>query len=740
MRTTLPGLLALLLIQPAQAQAVSSPPATLPEVPRATGPITIDGKLDEAVWQKALKLGLPYNTRPGENTPAPVRTEAFLSYDDQYFYVAFKAYDPQPENIRAHYTDRDSAYNDDFIGVVVDTFNDERGAYEFFANPLGAQMDLYLNDVGGGESDAFNAIWSSSGRITDFGYVVEMAIPLRALRFPAGKGEMIWNIDLVRFWPREHRYRLALHPMDKNRNCYLCQGVKVRGFSGVDPGNNVLLTPTLTASRTDSRADYSAPLVQGDVDVEAGVTAEWGITPNITLSGTINPDFSQIEADVAQLDVNNRFALFYPERRSFFLEGADYFQTPLDIIYTRNIANPDWGAKVTGKEGAHAFGVFATDDQITNLLFPGSQNSEFGSFAIESQTQAARYRYDVSDGYTLGGVFTSRAGEGYENTVVGADGVLRFTDTDALVFQALQSRTRYNQAMQAEFGVPAGTLQDEAYVILYEHDTRSYSVEGQYINIGEEFRADLGFIPQVGYAESSVSGQYRWYGEEQDWYNEYGLGGEWDITHDTDGQVLEREVKASVYLQAGMQSFVELTALAQDVLYNGVLFDQSRGSLFAEIRPSGLLYANVFIEAGDGIDFANTRPGDLLHAETDLNLRLGRHLHTEISYTYEQLDVAGGRLYTARLSDFRLAWYFNLQMYVRLIAQHQKLARNPALYNDAVDSLSRNLATQLLFSYKLNPQTVFYAGYSNGYIGDAQRSLQQMQRTLFLKFSYAWQL
>lgn len=732
------GLLMLLCTQTGWA-AVAQIPELPPEVPRSSGEIKIDGELGDAEWQGAVQFELPYNTRPGENTPAPVKTIAYLTYDERNFYVAFKAFDPEPEKIRAHFSDRDSAYNDDFIGIVIDTFNDERRGFEFFTNPLGAQMDLFFDGVSGSESDAWDAIWDARGQITGFGYSVEIAIPWQSLRFPDGGSEKIWGIDLIRFWPREHRYRLSVHPMERGNNCYLCQSIKVRGMAGITPGNNLLITPTLTASRTDMRDPITAPMQRGDTQTDAGVTVEWGVTPNIIASGTINPDFSQVEADVAQLDVNNQFALFYNEQRPFFLEGADFFETLLDIVYTRNIADPDWGAKLTGKEGDHAFGAFATDDQITNLVFPGSQGSDIGSFDFASRAQVARYRQDVGNGSTIGALATDRRGGGYSNTVSGADGKFRFGENDFLAWQALHSRTEYNADMQAQFGVPAGVLQDTAYYMNYDHSTRNYGYWGEYFNIGEDFRADLGFLPRVGYDMYLGGGRYTWYGDAQNWYTEYGINGDWDLTHDSNGQLLEREIEAYLHVNSSLQSYLELGGLQSDVFYNGSFFDRSYVSLYGEVRPADGLFAALFVKRGDDIDFENTRPGKLAQFEPTLGMQLGRHLNADLSHIYEKFDVAGGRLYTANLSELRMAWQFNLRTYVRIIAQYQDIERNPALYLDPVDARSRSLAGQVLFSYKVNPQTVMYAGYSSGYIGDQQRDLTKAQQTFFLKLSYAWQ-
>ncbi|MCP4664030.1 MAG: carbohydrate binding family 9 domain-containing protein, partial [bacterium] len=332
-------------------------------VPGTDSPIEIDAVLDEAAWSEALNLSLDYETRPGENVPPAVDTECLITYAADQLYIAFRAHDPDPEKIRARLTDRDTAFSDDFVGVALDPFNDERRAFEFFVNPLGVQMDMTMDDVNDNEDASWDAIWKSAGRITAGGYVVELAVPFSSLRFPRTQGPQTWGVDAIRFYPRDSRYRIALNPMDRNVSCYLCQTSKLVGFEAITPGRNLEINPTVTASRHDEREDFpSSPLEAGDADSDVGLTVSWGITPNINLSGTLNPDFSQVEADAGQLDVNNQFALFFPERRSFFLEGADLFDTPMNVVFTRNVADPTWGLKLTGKEGRHALGVFLAED------------------------------------------------------------------------------------------------------------------------------------------------------------------------------------------------------------------------------------------------------------------------------------------------------------------------------------------------------------------------------------------
>ncbi len=226
------------------------------EIPRASTAIQIDAILDEPAWQNALRLELNYEIRPAENVKPKVRTECLLVFDNDQLYAAFRAFDPNPSAIRGRLSDRDRAFSDDFVGLVLDTFNDERRAFEFFVNPVGVQMDLVQDDVSGNEDESWDAIWSSAGRVTDEGYIVELAIPYTSLRFQRGEGKQTWGLDIVRVYPRDHRYLIALSPRDRATSCYLCQVAKVQGFEGATPGRNIELSPTVTAIRTDELDDF----------------------------------------------------------------------------------------------------------------------------------------------------------------------------------------------------------------------------------------------------------------------------------------------------------------------------------------------------------------------------------------------------------------------------------------------------------------------------------------------------
>ena len=293
--------------------------------------------------------------------------------------------------------DRDSIdtfVQDDHVVFLIDTFNDERRAYQFRVNPLGVQADA-INGAGG-EDWSFDLIWASAGRITDEGYVVEVAIPFKQIRFPSGGRELTWSMELGRSWPRNARHRMADHPTDRDRGCGFCQFNKYVGFAGVEPGRNLELDPTVTGpAPTCARPSPTARFDSGDAEAEPGLTARWGITPNVSLGAAVNPDFSQVEADAAQLDVNERFALFFPEKRPFFLEGSEFFATPLQAVFTRTVADPRWGLKATGKSGQNGGGLFVTPDRVNNFLIPSNQGTDFGFAPGDVTAGVLRYRRDV---------------------------------------------------------------------------------------------------------------------------------------------------------------------------------------------------------------------------------------------------------------------------------------------------------------------------------------------------------
>jgi hypothetical protein len=713
------------------------------EVRRAAGAVAIDGALDDAGWQGALAWDVRYEWFPGENVAPPVATEVLVTYDDRSLYVAWRCHDPEPAAIRAHFMDRDSIdtfVQDDHVVLMIDPFDDERRGWQFRVNPLGVQADAIFSENEGIEDWSFDLIWASAAKIGAGGWTAEIAIPFSQLRFPRTAAPQTWGFDVGRSWPRNVRHRMTAAPRDRNRNCLLCQIDKVSGFAGIEPGRNVELDPTATLARTDLRAPFpGSSWDEGEEEGELGLTARWGITTDLTLSGAVNPDFSQVEADAAQLAVNQRFALFFPEKRPFFLEGVDFFATPIDAVFTRTVVDPAWGVKLTGKQGPSAIGAFVTADEATSLVVPSNQ----GSFPVLLDGEAVtasvlRYRHDVGANSTFGVLYAGREGDAYRNRVGGIDGFFRLSPTHTFRFQALGSRTRYPEALARELGQPEGDFDGTALFFDYGYQTRDWVGSLRWEERDREFRADSGFVPRVDFVEQRGFLQRIFWAEEGAKFFRKSIQLAVRRVEDGHGRLTDAIVDLSASLFGPLQSAVEVSLERREEFFGGVLYDGiERVELYSELQPTGALKLTLYADFGDAVDVRNGRLAEIAQLSPTLEAKLGRHFNAQLAHTFQKLDFAGGDIYEANLSQARLVWNFSTRLFVRAIVQHLDLEQNPASFVQPVDERLEELFTQLLVSYELNPQTVLFVGYSDNSFGTENLSLLRTDRTLFAKLGYA---
>jgi len=699
-------------------------------VPEINCDMNIDGVLDEEVWDEALVLGVNTEVRPGENVPAPVETEMLLAHSETHFLVAFVAQDPDPSQIRARLTDRDKIWDDEYVIIGIDTFNDQRGSFEFACNPLGIQADVAEGVYGSGMS--WDAIWDSAGRITDDGYIVEMAIPFNSLRFQRTDGEQIWGVDAVRSYPRQVRHHIGLYPRDRDNACYFCQMEKLVGFAGAAPGRNLELDPTVSAIRAQEKDE--GRFVTTEDAQEVGLTGHWGITPNIMLSGALNPDFSQIEADAFQLDVNRRFALWYPERRPFFLKGGGIFER----LYTRSIADPRWGVKLGGKQGKNSVGALAVEDELTNLILPSAQDSDFTTLEMRSTAVALRYTRDIGESSNLGLLFDGRSGTDYYNGMGGVEGDLWFSKSHALFFHALGSATSYPDSTAEDFGQPEGEFHGGSYAFSLNQMTSSldWYVSGNQRDPG--FRHDLGYVASAGHRNGDVGWGYTWQEDSSNWWTMLNVGSGYVYSEETDGSPMGQGFTFWGNYQGQKESFLNLHGWYGEDIYSSETFDTWNLGYDAGFWPTGSLFLLVYGEFAEAIDYANVQPGRQVRITPNVEVKFGTHLELDLAYTYERMDVDDGRLYTAGLTYAKAVYQFTSRAFLRAIVQHRDTRRNVGLYEDDISPRSLSLASQLLFAYKVNPRTVFYLGYSDGYIGDDVSPLSQEGRTVFAKIGYAW--
>jgi hypothetical protein len=732
----------------ASAQTPSPLPAAAREtftVTPGASSVTIDGDLQDPAWHGAVNVPVAYEWSPGDNIPAPVKTDCLVTYDANNLYIAFHAYDPRPSEIRAHLMDRDDTdtlIQDDHIGIMIDTFNDERRAYQFRVNALGVQADAIFSEQDGIEDFSWDMIWKSVGRVTADGYIVEISLPLKQLRFPSGDEAQTWGFEAFRSWPRNVRHRLSSQRRDRNTGCLLCQENKVTGLKDLAQGRNLELDPTATFSRTErENAGAAGGAPPDDTTSDVGLTARWSVTPSMTFSGTLNPDFSQVEADVAQLDVNRRFALFYPEKRPFFLEGIDFFSTPVQAVFTRTIADPYFGAKLTGKQGRDAAGVFVTRDRINNLVFPANQGSSSTTLNSDVTGVVGRYRRDVGQGSTIGALYAGREGDEYHNRQFGGDMFWRATRSDSFRAQFIHSDTTYPTQIATEFGQPADSFGGNSVYVDYVHQTRHWIMNSVIQSNDAGFRTDTGFLPRVNYREAYAEGLRRWQRGAGTWFNTIDVGVRGWRGTDSSWNLSEQTVAAFVNYSGPYQTQLQFNMPTDVVVFESVRYEYLRPNFFFGVKPNGNTNVQLSGRFGGGVDFANGRAAtSVVQIEPEFEYRPVPRVSLSLQHNLDQLSVDGGRLYRANLTQGKVLFHLNVHTFVRAILQYTDISRNATLYSFPIESRTRRMFSQYLFSYKFNPQTVLFLGYSDTAAGSAQVDLHRLDRTFFVKLGYAWVL
>jgi hypothetical protein len=339
------------------------------ELRPAAGTIEIDGSLDDPGWAGATRIDGFVERTPREGAAPPVETQVLLTYDEMNLYVAFIARDPNPAAIRAALQPRDQLWNDDWVGVLLDPYGDGSLGHYFLSNPIGVQADLQMTPRS--EDSSIDFVYATAGRITEEGFTVEMAIPFRSLRVPDREVQE-WGIMLVRSYPRSNRHYLTWPAWSRNSPCQLCELASLEGIRGIRSGGNLEALPSVVVSQGGSLQDSSDPdsFDSGSVQAQPSLGLKYTFQRGWSAEATMNPDFSQVESDAAQIDVNTTFALFFPERRPFFQEGMDLYMTPLDVFYSRSINAPQAATKLTGRAGRTSIGYVGARDEHTPFVVP----------------------------------------------------------------------------------------------------------------------------------------------------------------------------------------------------------------------------------------------------------------------------------------------------------------------------------------------------------------------------------
>ena len=722
--------------------------------PRAAERPRIDGRLDDAVWRDAIHLTEFVQQNPIEGAPATEETEVWIAYDTQNIYVAVHAHYSDPGLMRANRIDRDQAFQDDNISVYFDTFLDQQRAYRFSVNGYGVQGDAVVNArgfssggrgrrrgggffFGGGApptgDSSWDALFESGGRIVEDGFTAEMAIPFKSLRYPQRESDVPhrWGFQVVRDVRSKDEYQVWA-PVTRNVSGFLTQMGVLEGITNLSLSRNLEFLPTFTAIQHGSL--NGSTFATGDAQPEGGLNVKYGITSNLVADVTFNPDFSQIESDLPQIEVNQRFALRYPELRPFFLEGAEIFQMsgPITFLHTRQIVDPEFGAKLTGKVGNTTVGVFAANDEA-----PGRVDEGVLGFGQKANNFAGRARYDLYAESYIGTLFTHRAFMGSHSTLGGVDANFRLGRTQSVGFKAMQTD---------HLDMDGVNRRGHLYDLSWRLNSRHWSAFAVGYALSPDFRHDLGFVRRVDQQRIFTRLSYTFWPESAivNWGPNIMYA--WNQNYD---QVLEdEELRGGFRVTFARNISFNLDVRDEMERFRGINFNKRALSLGGQINTSRRLSFGGYYRRGDEVKYEYAQ---------DLTPYLGYGSSGSfyatvrpVSRFQSDINLSTSDFFDVRTGDILV---FDVKI-LRALSTYQFtdrfLLRNITEYN----TYDRKLGLNLLFTYRVNAGTAFYIGYDDHYRqgdlilddldGDGYReqvfpsvtALQRTNRAFFTKFQY----
>lgn len=704
--------------------------------------IKIDGIIDEKVWDSCNTATDFVEIEPGDNNKAVVRTEVKMTYDDDFLYAAFICYDDNMSKLRVSLTDRDKMFNDDYVGLLIDTYNDHKQAYEVFLNPYGIQGDgIWTRNS---EEMNFDMLYDSEAKIYKDRWVVEIAIPFKSLRFPE-KDEQQWSVHIIRTRPRESRMQMSWASISRDNSELMSQAGTVKGFKKLKKGKQLELLPYVIASQYGFREygyDPNSKFINKEVKADLGIGVKYGITSNLTGELTLNPDFSQVESDATQINVNSSSAIFYPEKRPFFLDGVNVFNSYLNVVYTRMMNNPVFAAKLIGKVNDIDVGLLMDYDQNTPYIIPYTYGSDFIPTDLKSFGTVLRLKKSLDGQSYLGLIGTDReVGDSY-NRVAGFDGSLKFGSQYYFNWQLMGYFTKeLNRPDIYENNTPINNdsndagFNGESYsnyggTLSFNRNSRSMNTE-VFLNIAPpEARRDLGFMGSNNFRELGFYQGFTFYPRKSIILRvEPSING--GIQYDYDDRIKQQWLIPQIFMQ--FKNLVNFSAgflaVNNEIYYDVNLRNVNRGWGSLNINTLASIRGGVYYELGKYIvrDLP-TSVGWGFNAELWLTLKPTDNLLLENTYNYSELstEAGGEKFYSGYIFRNKTSFQFTSRFFLRLVLQY--------------DSFGKVFNLDPLFSYKWNPFTIFYIGSTNeitDYGSSPEHSrFVQSQRQFFAKFQY----
>lgn len=714
--------------QNAPAPAVPPPGVPFEKIPRVARPPNLQDFLEGRPREAELVITDFRQNQPGDGTPASESTNAYLSYDAKNLYVVFVCRDTDGQ-VRAHLSKREDTGQDDAVYLFLDTFRDAHRAYYFVSNPLGIQSDAIYTEAQGYDI-SFDTLWYSAGRLTDSGYIVSFAIPFKSLRFPHAP-DQTWSVALCRNILRKGEV-----------DCwpYLTQRVEgltqqfapVGGLREISPGRNIQLIPYGLLADNRFLDQTGNPTYRNTFEHRAGLDAKFVVRDRLTFDLTLNPDFSQVESDDPQVTVNQRFAVSFPEKRPFFIENAAFFGTPINLFFSRQIADPQFGARITGKMGPWLLGALVIDDRQPGIGQP--PGSIYDTRAGNGVVRVAR---EFGKQSHIGALFSSRDFADSNNRVASFDARFKFSPNWALEAQAVHSWTRQNSTILCQSD--DSHLQGGAYWLNLTYSGRHVVFSSDYDDKTPGFCTEMGFVNRVDIRQNYSFGGYFWK-PKKGRMTAFGPSASELVNWDHTGRLQD--------WQAVLSFEVDLTRQTMFAVSRGEAFERvglaefRRHSTSVEVQsaPYKWLAFSAWTKVGTGVNYfpAAALPGLFLgntrSANLSLTLRPSARMRFDQTYIFSRLGVRetspppgaapGQNVFNNHILRSKLNFQFTREFSLRVILDYNATIANAGLF-DVQTSLggsdsgplipTKKLTPSVLFTYLLHPGTAIYVGYTDGY-------------------------
>jgi hypothetical protein len=700
-------------------------------------PVELKAMPEDPAWDIAIPVELNYEIKPSDNTKARERTIVKTLYDDKRIYFRFECYDSNPAQIRASLTDRDKMLEDDYVFVIIDTYADNQKAYEFVVNPFGIKADLLATKTT--QDASVDYVWQSAGAKNEHGWIGEMAIPFSILSFP-NSDEQVWYINAVRNMPRSSKIQNSWIPIDRNIPGLLSQFGLLKGLKNIKQNELIELLPYAMGQKAGAKLNLKDPnsgFKYNDFQGRVGGSVKYSPNANLSVEAVINPDFSQIETDAAQISVNTTFALSYEEKRPFFLTGRDLLQT--SMYYSRSINDPLSAMRVMGKSGKLSYLYMSAYDRNTVFILPGEDASNTIGTNLKSLVNIGRIRFDYGNETYLGGMVLCKNLEDGHNYVAGVDWSYKFWENWYFTGEGFISTTKeitdsslYKSARRYGGSGKTAALDGENYSgqgfdFCLQKKAKYYVMTLTYNDYSPTYQTYNGLFDLTGYRKIDLINEYDFY-PDNSFITLGQIGVETYLRFNYDGLKKEQGVEPYLYFEMKGQTNIKATyaALNDEIFNDKMLKNISCLFITATSKPVNEISFSFDGQFGNFVNrTASPEVGEGHKITTSLVVKPSSKINLTLSYSRARLSSkqTDKLFFDGNIYRGVAIYQFTPELFFRIIGQYNTFQNSVQIYP--------------LISYKLNAFTTCFAGMTTDYLDYKNEfGIVRTNQQYFLKAQY----